>query len=58
MEDINGQLEIKIADFGGSTTLGPESVRDTDFGTNPYKSPEMKEGRTYKFKTDIWYSLK
>jgi serine/threonine protein kinase len=27
----------------------------TPIGTHQYKSPEMRKGKEYDYKTDIWY---
>lgn len=51
-----GQLgELKIADFGLSKALSPESDLCTTFAGSPlYMSPEVCMGEEYSFSTDIW----
>ena len=46
---------IKLADFGLSTKLQSKTQRVYGLiGTIPYLSPEITEGKSYSFKTDVW----
>jgi len=45
---------LKIADFGISRMLGPNSVAETVVGTPHYLSPEVCESAPYTNKADMW----
>eukprot|EP00760_Papus_ankaliazontas_P017409 PhM_4_TR1722/c0_g1_i6/m.30594/K08857/NEK1_4_5; NIMA (never in mitosis gene a)-related kinase 1/4/5 len=47
-------MRLKIADFGISRTLGPNSVAETVVGTPHYLSPEVCESAPYTNKADMW----
>ena len=56
---LTTEKNIKISDFGLSSII-PE-YRESEFlltpmiGTVPYMSPEIRIGRQYDYKIDIWY---
>lgn len=49
---------IKLGDFGIAKVLSSlrEKVK-TIIGTPYYLAPEIIEGKSYNFKTDIWYFI-
>ncbi|CAH01792.1 mitogen-activated protein kinase kinase STE7 [Kluyveromyces lactis] len=50
---INSKGDVKICDFGVSTTL-INSLADTFVGTSTYMSPERIQGGRYTTKGDVW----
>eukprot|EP01088_Endostelium_zonatum_P015830 TRINITY_DN403_c0_g1_i1.p1 TRINITY_DN403_c0_g1~~TRINITY_DN403_c0_g1_i1.p1 ORF type:complete len:297 (-),score=73.67 TRINITY_DN403_c0_g1_i1:130-1020(-) len=46
--------EIKIADFGLSKILGPDSMMQTACGTPIYVAPEVLKGEGYDKEVDLW----
>ena len=50
---INGNGEIKIADFGVSGEL-LNSLANTFVGTSAYMSPERIQGLKYSVQCDVW----
>jgi len=46
--------EIKIADFGLSKILGPDSMMQTACGTPIYVAPEVLKGDGYDKEVDLW----
>ncbi|KAJ1552172.1 Serine/threonine-protein kinase par-1 [Cladochytrium tenue] len=52
---LDGNLDIKIADFGFSNYYDPDSKLDTFCGSPPYAAPELFQGRRYTGpEVDIW----
>jgi len=58
---LTKEKNAKLADFGLSRmidfdiTLSDNTNCLTPIGTHQYKSPEMRNGKKYDYKTDIWY---
>jgi len=50
----NDTNEIKIADFGLSKILGPDSMMQTACGTPIYVAPEVLKGEGYDKEVDLW----
>ena len=50
----SNKLQAKLADVGLSRKINPDDVLTTGVGSLDYKSPEIREGKPYDFKTDIW----
>ncbi len=46
--------KIKIADFGISRIINNNDTSLSIRGTPDYMSPEMINGSSYKYKTDVW----
>lgn len=47
---------IKIGDFGISKLFYSNTVyASTVIGTRDYMSPEINNGQSYSYKTDIWF---
>ena len=44
----------KIADFGLSKEMGMEVLTATNVGTPLTNAPEILQGKSYGFETDIW----
>jgi serine/threonine protein kinase len=54
---MDGQLNIKIADFGFSNYYTPGEQLATWCGSPPYAAPEVFEGKKYTGpEIDIWVS--
>ncbi|GLG92961.1 Calcium/calmodulin-dependent protein kinase type II alpha chain [Gryllus bimaculatus] len=52
---LDGNMDIKLADFGFSNHYEPGQFLSTWCGSPPYAAPELFEGRKYDGpKTDIW----
>ncbi|CDW89463.1 protein kinase superfamily protein [Stylonychia lemnae] len=47
-------LEVKLADFGFSTILGPNEMTRTQCGTPLNMAPEVLNGKFYNYKVDMW----
>lgn len=54
VSDYNGQMVIKLADFGLSATMARGTKVRGVFGTAPFMSPEMLTSGWYDEKADIW----
>eukprot|EP01080_Neovahlkampfia_damariscottae_P012745 gene12745-6937_t len=53
LKKLNDTLQVKIADFGLSKQVY-EDFATTFVGTPKYMSPEMYEGQSYSYSSDIW----
>ncbi|OMJ75322.1 hypothetical protein SteCoe_25556 [Stentor coeruleus] len=53
LDDKNGELTIKVADFGSSCFLDPTKNLNGCFGSAYYVAPEVLQGE-YNEKCDIW----
>ena len=51
---LDGEQNIKIADFGLAKELGNAKMAQTNVGTPYYMSPELVNEKNYNEKTDIW----
>ncbi len=53
---LTKENNVKIADFGISRILNADNADSLTpmIGTIPYFSPEIRIGRKYDYKTDIW----
>ena len=51
---LDGEQNIKIADFGLAKELGTAKMAQTNVGTPYYMSPELVNEKNYNEKTDIW----
>ena len=51
---LDGEQNIKIADFGLAKELGTAKMAQTNVGTPFYMSPELVNEKNYNEKTDIW----
>lgn len=52
---LDGEMNIKIADFGFSNEFTPGSKLDTFCGSPPYAAPELFQGRKYDGpEVDVW----
>jgi calcium-dependent protein kinase len=54
LEDNDGQLNIKVADFGSSAFIDPLGKLTGCFGSAYYIAPEVAEGQAYNEKCDLW----
>lgn len=54
LENNDGQLDVKIADFGFSCIYDPKDGLDTMIGTPLYMAPEILKKELYNSKVDIW----
>ena len=50
----NGDITVKLIDFGFSRVLGKLDNLNESYGTFSYASPEILNKTPYNFKTDIW----
>ena len=50
----NGEIKVKLIDFGFSKVLGKLDYLNEAYGTFSYASPEILNKIPYNFKTDIW----
>ena len=50
----NGEITVKLIDFGFSRVLGKLDNLKEAYGTFSYASPEILNKTPYNFKTDIW----
>ena len=50
----NGEIQVKLIDFGFSRVLGKLDNLKEAYGTFSYASPEILNKTPYNFKTDIW----
>ena len=50
----NGEIQVKLIDFGFSRILGKLDNLNEAYGTFSYASPEILNKKPYNFKTDIW----
>jgi len=50
-------MQAKLADVGISRIMNQKDVNSLTpmLGSWAYMSPEIRAGRSYDFKTDIWY---
>jgi len=57
---LTKENNAKLADVGISRLIKTdnENFLTTFVGTIPYMSPEIRKGRNYDYKTDIWYFFK
>ena len=53
---LTNEEHIKLGDLGISIEVGTDTTSEisSNIGTDAYKSPEIKNGDQYSFKTDIW----
>ena len=51
---LNKNNDIKIGDFGISKQLINKTKASTKIGTENYLSPEIIQGQSYDYKSDIW----
>lgn len=51
---VDGELNIKVADFGWSAEYFPEESRQTLCGTYEYMAPEIFAKKSQTKKTDVW----
>jgi calcium-dependent protein kinase len=54
LEDNDGELNIKVADFGSSAFIDPSGRLSGCFGSAYYVAPEVVEGSAYNEKCDLW----
>ena len=47
-------IQVKIADFGFSRKLEPNSLAGTFFGTPLYMAPEIVFREEYSYNSDVW----
>lgn len=54
LEENDGELNIKVADFGSSCFIDPTGKITGCFGSAYYVAPEVVDGLAYNEKCDIW----
>jgi len=54
VEDTDGELNIKVADFGSSCFIDPHAKQTGCFGSAYYIAPEVVDGQAYNEKCDLW----
>jgi hypothetical protein len=52
--DEEKKVVLKIIDFGLSKVIGYKEFVKDDYGSLPFKSPELINGKFYNFSVDIW----
>lgn len=54
LEEVDGDWNIKVADFGSSAFIDPHGKLTGCFGSAYYVAPEVVDGTCYNEKCDLW----
>lgn len=55
LSEVSGEYQLKISDFNSATRVGKgQSLLLTDRGTQTYTAPELRFGRLWNERIDIW----
>eukprot|EP00347_Sterkiella_histriomuscorum_P009944 403339273 len=54
MSDSTDQAQLKLADFGFSTIVGPSQQANEGMGSLIYTAPEIISGKPYGLEIDLW----
>ena len=54
MSSMEGDADLRLADFGLSKIIGPNEKSNEPFGTISYAAPEILNGEEYGKQVDLW----